>query len=309
MLTGMCALPRRGFVFAGAAALVTRLTGQQASRESLIDDVVTANHILAAQEIFDAFGHVSVRTAPGAGHYLISRSVAPAQVTAADIMELDLDSKPVGGDKRTSYRERFIHGEIYRVRPDVTSVVHCHAPALIPFGITKVPLRPVYHNSSFVGEGIPVFEIREAGADTDMLVETPTLGKALAKALGNKPAVLMRGHGAAVVGPRASSKLSPAVCTSRWSPRVQAQAMTMGQRVAYLDEGEVKKRSEDPDPYGRALGPLETHGSERSIDLRPENCQELLYRESGLTINAQSPVRASNDSARITSPHSLVCLI
>jgi HCOMODA/2-hydroxy-3-carboxy-muconic semialdehyde decarboxylase len=186
----MPALPRRGFLLAGAASLLTRLNAQQASRESLIEDVVTANRILAAQEIVDAFGHVSVRTGPGVGRYLISRSVAPAQVTVADIMELDLDSKPVGSDKRTSYRERFIHGEIYRVRPDVMSIVHCHAPSLIPFGITKVPLRPVYHNSSFVGEGVPVFEIREGGGDTNMLVETPELGRALAKTLGNKPAVM-----------------------------------------------------------------------------------------------------------------------
>jgi HCOMODA/2-hydroxy-3-carboxy-muconic semialdehyde decarboxylase len=251
MLTGMHVIRRRGFLFAGAASLVTRLAGQQASRDSLIEDVVTANHILAAQEIVDAFGHVSVRTAPGAGRYLISRSVAPAQVTASDIMELDLDSKPVGSDKRNSYRERFIHGEIYRVRPDVMSVVHCHAPSLIPFGITKVPLRPVYHNSSFIGEGVLVFEIRESGADTNMLVETPELGRALAKALGNKPAVLMRGHGAVIVG----KSIIEAVARSVYlevNARVQAQAMAMGQRVTYLDEGEVKKRSEDPDPYGRA---------------------------------------------------------
>jgi len=254
MLTGMYVLPRRGFLFAGAAAaatIATRLTGQQVSRESLIDDVVTANRILAGQEIVDAFGHVSVRVAPGAGRYLISRSVAPAQVTAADIMELDLDSKPVGGDKRTSYHERFIHGEIYRVRPDVMSIVHCHAPALIPFGITKIPLRPVYHNSFFVGEGVPVFEIREAGADTDMLVSKPELGRALAKALGNKPAALMRGHGAVIVG----KSIIEAVARSVYlevNARVQAQAMAMGQRVTYLDEGEVKKRSQDPDPYGRA---------------------------------------------------------
>src|SRR6476659_10483918 len=121
MLTGMHVLPRRGFLLAGAATLVTRIAGQ--NRESLVEDVVTANHILAAQEIVDAFGHVSVRTGPGIGRYLISRSIAPAQVTAADIMELDLDSKPAANEKRTSYRERFIHGEIYRVRPDVMSIV------------------------------------------------------------------------------------------------------------------------------------------------------------------------------------------
>ena len=251
MLAGMDVLPRRGFLLASAVGLVTRLGAQQASRESLVDDVVTANHVLAAQEIFDAFGHISVRTGPGAGRYLISRSVAPAQVIAADIMEMDLDSKPVGNEKRTSYRERFIHGEIYRVRPDVMSIVHCHAPSLIPFGITKVPLRPVYHNSSFVGEGIPVFEIREAGSDTNMLVETPELGKALAKSLGNKPAVLMRGHGAVIVGKNIVEAVARSVYLEV-NARVQAQAMAMGQRVTYLDEGEVKKRSADPDPYGRA---------------------------------------------------------
>jgi HCOMODA/2-hydroxy-3-carboxy-muconic semialdehyde decarboxylase len=249
-------LPRRGFVFAGAAALVTRLAGQQTSRESavresLVEDVVTANHILAAQEIVDAFGHVSVRTGPGIGRYLISRSIAPAQVTAADIMELDLDSKPAANEKRTSYRERFIHGEIYRVRPDVMSIVHCHATSLIPFGITKIPLRPVYHNSFFIGEGVPVFEIREAGGDTDMLVSTPELGRALAKALGNKPAVLMRGHGAVIVGKSIIETVARSVYLEV-NARVQAQAMAMGQRVSYLDEGEVKKRAADPDPYGRA---------------------------------------------------------
>ena len=249
----MHALPRRGFLFAGAAALVTRLTGQTAaSRETLIEDVVTANRILAAQEIVDAFGHVSIRTAPGADRYLISRSVAPAQVTAADILELDLDSKPAAaGEKRTSYRERFIHGEIYRVRPDVMSIVHCHAPSLIPFGITRIPLRPVYHNSSFIGEGVPVFEIREAGGDTDMLVSTPALGKALAKSLGNKPAVLMRGHGAVIVGKSIIESVARSVYLEV-NARVQAQAMAMGARATYLDEGEVKKRAEDADPYGRA---------------------------------------------------------
>ena len=237
----------------GTALLLGRKLCAQptASRESLVEDVVSANHILAAQEIVDAFGHVSVRSAPGAGRYLFSRAVAPSQVTPADIMELDLDSKPVGADKRTSYRERFIHGEIYRVRPDVMSIVHCHTPSLIPFGITKIPLRPVYHNSVFVGEGVPVFEIREAGGDTDMLVSTPELGRALAKSMGNKPAVLMRGHGAVIVGKNIIETVARSIYLDV-NARVQAQSMAMGARVTYLDDGEVKKRTEDPDPFGRA---------------------------------------------------------
>jgi len=249
----MHAYARREFLLGGAALLIgRRLAAQTPSLEALIEDVVTANHILAEQQIVDAFGHVSIRTAPRAARYLISRSVAPAQVTAADIMELDLDGKPVAaGEKRTSYRERFIHGEIYRVRPDVMSIVHCHAPSLIPFGITKLPLRPVYHNSSFIGEGVPVFEIREGAGDTDMLISTPALGRALAKTLANKPAVLMRGHGAVIVGKSVIETVARSVYLEV-NARVQAQAMAMGARATYLDEGEVKKRAEDPDPYGRA---------------------------------------------------------
>jgi ribulose-5-phosphate 4-epimerase/fuculose-1-phosphate aldolase len=250
MLSGMQTLHRRQLLFGGLATLAARKLFAQTDRAALIEDLVAANHILYAQGIVDAFGHVSVRTAPNAARYLISRSLAPAQVSAGDIIEYDLDSKPAAGDTRTAYRERFIHGEVYRVRPDVMSVVHCHAPSLIPFGITRVPLRPVYHNSSFVGEGIPVFEIREGAGDTDMLVGTPELGRALAKALGNKPAALMRGHGAVIVG----KTLIDAVARSIYldvNARVQAQAMAMGTRIDYLSDGEVKKRG-SADEYGRA---------------------------------------------------------
>ena len=241
---------RRQILFSGLAVVIARKLIAQTTRAALIEDVVAANHILFAQGIVDAFGHVSVRTAPNAARYLISRSLAPAQVTASDIIEYDLDSNPAAGDTRTSYRERFIHGEIYRARPDVMSIVHCHAPSLIPFSITKVPLRPVYHNSSFVGEGIPVFEIRDTAGDSDMLVGTPELGRALAKVLANKPAVLMRGHGAVIVG----KSIIDAVARSVYldvNARVQAQAMAMGTRIDYLSDGEVKKRGAT-DEYTRA---------------------------------------------------------
>jgi len=241
---------RRQILFSGLAVVIARKLTAQTIRAALIEDVVAANHILFAQGIVDAFGHISVRTAPNAARYLISRSLAPAQVTASDIIEYDLDNNPAAGDTRTSYRERFIHGEIYRARPDVMSIVHCHAPSLIPFSITKVPLRPVYHNSSFVGEGIPVFEIRDTAGDSDMLVGTPELGRALAKVLANKPAVLMRGHGAVIVG----KSIIDAVARSVYldvNARVQAQAMAMGTRIDYLSDGEVKKRGAT-DEYTRA---------------------------------------------------------
>ena len=220
------------------------------SRAELIQDIVDANHILYAQKIVDGFGHVSARIAPGSDHFLLSRSTAPARVTPSDIVEYDLNAEPITGNP-TGYQERFIHSEIYRARPDVMSVVHCHAPALIPFGITGVPLRPVFHNSSFVGEGVPVFEIRDAaGGDTNMLVNSPKLAAELAKVLGDKPAVLMRGHGAVIVG----SSVEEAVARSIYlevNARVQSEAMAMGSNITYLSDGEVAQRS-GPGNYTRA---------------------------------------------------------
>ena len=167
---------------------------------ALIDELVTGNRVLYHRSIVDAFGHLSVRHDKDPAKYLMSRHLAPGLVTVADIVTFDLDSTPVHDIGKRYYSERFIHGEVYKARPDVVAVVHCHAPQLIPFGATGVPLRPIYHMSAFLGAGVPIFEIREAGGATDMLVRTPALGGALASRLGDKPVILMRGHGAIMVG-------------------------------------------------------------------------------------------------------------
>src|SRR4029434_1187481 len=129
----------------------------------VIESLTYTNRLLDAQAGVHAYGHVSVRHDQGADRYLMSRSIAPELVTAADIMEYDLDSVPVDPRGRAVYLERFIHGEIYRVRPDVRAVVHNHSPSVIPFGVTGAPLRPLYHMSAFLWPGVPVFEIRSAG--------------------------------------------------------------------------------------------------------------------------------------------------
>jgi HCOMODA/2-hydroxy-3-carboxy-muconic semialdehyde decarboxylase len=162
-------------------------------------------------------------------------------VTEADIMEYDLDSVPVDPRGRESVRERFIHGEIYKTRPEVQAVVHNHSPAVIPFGVTAASLRPIFHMAAFVGEGVPTFEIRDAQEGTDLLVKTPYLGQALARTLGKHPAALMRGHGAVVV----AENLPRAVGRSVYleiNARLQAQAMAIAGAagdVVYLDRREV----------------------------------------------------------------------
>jgi len=214
------------------------------SRQAVIDDLVVANHILANEGVVDGYGHVSVRNPVDPNRYFLARAGAPALVTAADITEYDLDSKSVTNASAAGYQERFIHGEIYKVRPDVMAVVHCHCLDVIPFAATSVPLRPMYHMGYFIGEGVPVFDIRKAAGITDMLIGTPELGRALAQALGNKSAALMRGHGAAVVAASVHLVVAKAYYLNV-NARLQLQAMQLGGgKVTYLDPEEAKKAAQ-----------------------------------------------------------------
>jgi HCOMODA/2-hydroxy-3-carboxy-muconic semialdehyde decarboxylase len=218
---------------------------------ALIDDLVTANRILADQGVLDAYGHVSIRHPANPNRYLISRAMSPADVTAADIMEFDLDSNPVERRGRSMFLERFIHGEIYKARPDVMAVIHSHSPGVIPFGITNVPLRPVLHSSSFLWVGVPVFEIRDAGGMTNMLIGNADLARALAAKLADKPVALIRGHGNVVVGPSVKRATIRAVYTEV-NARLQTTALGLGGSITYISPEEGALRDKAPGEEGRA---------------------------------------------------------
>lgn len=208
---------------------------------SLKEDLVVAYRILAEHGVIDGYGHVSVRSETNPERYWLSRSLAPELVTEDDLMEYDLDSKPVDARGRESVRERFIHGEVFKARPEINAVVHNHSPSVVPFSITQVPMRPIFHMAAFVGEGLPNFEIRDAEKGSDLLVKTPYLGHALAKSLGGAPAALMRGHGAVVVGENLPRAVGRSVYLEM-SAKMQAQAMMIagpGGKITYLDEAEV----------------------------------------------------------------------
>jgi ribulose-5-phosphate 4-epimerase/fuculose-1-phosphate aldolase len=205
----------------------------------LIEDLVAANRILAMEGILDGWGHVSVRHPKDPKRYLLSRNLAAELVTIADIMEYDLDSVPVDRRGRDLYTERFIHGEIFKARPDVNAVIHTHAPPLIPFTVTKVPLRPMYHRAAFVAQGIPVFEIREGFGMTDMLIRNQAHGQALAKSLADKPAALMRGHGATIVAPSLPRLVGRSVFLVK-NATLQQQALALGGPINYLDAEEAR---------------------------------------------------------------------
>jgi HCOMODA/2-hydroxy-3-carboxy-muconic semialdehyde decarboxylase len=220
---------------------------------SQVEDLVAANRILAEHGVIDAYGHVSVRSESDSKRYLLARSIAPELVTADDILEYDLNSNPVEPRGRESVRERFIHGEIYKARPDVNAVVHNHSPSVVPFSVTRVPMRPVFHMAAFVGKGIPNFEIRKAQKGSDLLVKTPYLGQVLAKTLGKSPAALMRGHGSVTVGetlPRAVGRSIYLEANARMQLQAIAIAGPRG-KIVYLDDGEVQASVPGQD-YNRA---------------------------------------------------------
>ncbi len=205
----------------------------------LIDDLVAAYRILAQQGVVDAYGHVSVRHDRDPNRYLMSRALAPALVTADDLIEYDLDSTPLNAKGRGQFSERFIHGEVYKARPDVRAVVHAHSPSVVPFGVSTVPLRAVYHMAGFIGEGLPIFDIRKAAGVTNMLVSDASRGRSLAQTLGRRPAVLMRGHGVVVVGQSLPFAVGRSVYLEL-NARIQAQAIALGGSVTYLDPAEAQ---------------------------------------------------------------------
>ena len=238
------------FLLAGAAAALDYVQSASASSEAatargLLDDLVAANRILDQQGVVDGFGHVSARHRGDPSRFLLARSMAPGLVTADDIMEFDLDGHALDPRGRTLYVERFIHSEIYKAHPEVKAIVHSHSPSIIPFGATAVPLRPIYHMSSFLGAGVPVFEIREAGGPaTDMLIRNSELGAALARTLGKSAVALMRGHGDVVVGDSLQQVVFRAIYTEV-NAKLQAEALRLGDgEVNFLNADEAANATE-----------------------------------------------------------------
>jgi ribulose-5-phosphate 4-epimerase/fuculose-1-phosphate aldolase len=204
----------------------------------LLDDIVAANRILAGRGILDGFGHVSARDPRRPDRFVLSRSIAPALVTREDLMVFDLDSVPVDGDTRRPYLERFIHGAIYRRRPDVHAIVHSHSASVIPFTVSSVPLRAVHHVSGFLGAPTPVFDIRQRFGATDMLVRSESQGEALADVLGEHAVVLMRGHGFCATGLNVPVAVFRAIYTES-NAAIQQRAIALGGTVTYLDPDEA----------------------------------------------------------------------
>ena len=209
---------------------------------SQILDLVIASRTLAEHGVIDAYGHATVRSEKNPQRYYMARNLAPELVTEADILEFDLESNPIDAQGRAVYQERFIHGEIYKARPDVKAIVHNHSPSVVPFACTGCEMKPIFHMSAFIGLGVPNWDIRDAQKGTDMLVKSPYLGEHLARQLGKHPAVLMRGHGSTVVGENLQRAVGRTIYLEM-NARMQFQSIVLAGdkgHIVFMDDAEVQ---------------------------------------------------------------------
>jgi ribulose-5-phosphate 4-epimerase/fuculose-1-phosphate aldolase len=219
------------------------------SLDTVIQDLVIANRVLAKEDVVDAYGHVSVRHPDDPGRFLIARSLAPELVTTEDIIELGLDGEPVRDEKRRLYLERFIHAAIFEARPDVMAVVHAHAEDTLAFGVADATLlRPVIHSGSFIGREVPVWDIADNFGDTNLLVTNMAQGRDLAKRLGENNVALMRGHGFAAAAPSLIEVVRASVYLPR-NARALMRAKQLGGPINYLSPGEIDARNRGYSPY------------------------------------------------------------
>jgi ribulose-5-phosphate 4-epimerase/fuculose-1-phosphate aldolase len=219
----------------------------------LREELAISNHILSNEGVLDAFGHVSVRHPTDPGRFLISRHRAPELVEPSDILEMTLDCQPVAPTNVRLYGECVIHGCIYQARPDVQAVCHHHAPEVMPYAIAGVPLVPIFHLGAPIGPKVPIWDSRDDFGDTALVVVKPEEGRSLAKALGPHWVVLMRRHGATVVGTSLRELVFRTVYSCR-NAGLQTQAHLLGHVGALTPEEIEQARAYNlrPGPVGRA---------------------------------------------------------
>lgn len=226
------------------------MAGKMGKKE-IIEELVTANRILAREEVLDSFGHISARHPDDPNKYMLSRARAPDCIEPDDIMTFEMDGTPVDPKGRKPYVERYIHGAIYEARPDVHSVIHSHTSSVIPYGLTGWRLRPVAHVGACIGVDIPVWDAQDSFGDTDLLVVTMGMGRDLVKTLGDNKTALMRGHGCVVVGDNIREVVFRAIQLDN-NAKLQKEALAMSEvtgKLIYMTDGEITAWEKILTPY------------------------------------------------------------
>ena len=199
-------------------------------------DFITALRIISHEGLSDAFAHLSARTDGGDAMLFMPRK-SPALVNASELFVVDFE-KPVP--------QSSIHQAIYKSRGDVKAVFHFHSPAVILLSVIGQTIRPMHNYSAIFYEGVPLY----TGTGQ---VESPARAAEMAKLLGDAKALILRGHGAVVVGQSIREVCMHAVYLEE-SARLQTEAMKLGTPmfVERDDAERIAKRTFKPASTDRA---------------------------------------------------------
>lgn len=154
-------------------------------------DIVTACRILSHQKLVEGFGHVSARI-PNSQRFVMTPRISLALVKERDLLTVNIKGEIVEGSQRAP-SETWLHAALMKAMPEVHAITRIHARVANIFSVTDRRLEPVHNHGSFFSGGVPVFHRPD-------LITTPELGAAVAKTLGDRPAVLLRGNGQVTVG-------------------------------------------------------------------------------------------------------------
>lgn len=214
------------------------MTNENESRETL----ATVGRILAMQGLLGLFGHVSVYD-PRTKRVLLTPAMGSDKATfrGEEMVPTDLDGKPL--DEGRPPVEWPIHTALHAARADALAVAHLHTPYATLFAIAKRTFRPVTLQGSIFSAGVPLY--REAH-----LVTTPERGKRLVKVIGDKRAVLLRGHGIVVVGKNLQEALYAALVLEDDAKKTM-QAARLG-AVGFIDAKESRDFAGEIDLARRA---------------------------------------------------------
>ncbi len=194
-------------------------------------ELVLASHVLAHENILDGFGHVSARHPSRPDRFVISTVIAPELASVEDLVEVDFNGDAVPPCDGRLFTERFVHAAVYAARPDVMAVCHHHAPAILPFCVSGIPLVPVVHLGATMGTSVPFWDSQDEFGDTNLLIATAEQGESMARALGPYWTLLLRRHGATVAGRSVRELVFRSIYGAR-NAEVQRQALALGKAPA-----------------------------------------------------------------------------
>jgi L-ribulose-5-phosphate 4-epimerase len=154
-------------------------------------DIISACRILSDKKLIEGFGHVSARI-PGTELFIITPRIGLALIDESDLLTLNFGGEVVEGHGQIP-AEAWLHTAVMKSLQRVHAITRIHARAANIFSVTDRKLEPVHNHGSFFAGGVPVFH-------TPDLITTEELGTQVARALADKPAILLRGNGQVTVG-------------------------------------------------------------------------------------------------------------